>query len=248
MGIGGGKGDIDQANEVEIEDAIALKNLVGLCQSLIKDEQRLAKVVELVITGHRDDGKMQLPTHSIDDIINDDVELEQLVRTLVGVADAAHDGNACRPATVLPDTITFPYARHSSYSELCLLVAAFNPLDVWACTVSQRGWIPRDSMQSLFGHLCSGTAFRQDKELLQTYVEPLEWQPESALDSDATLSACTASAPGSQDPASRDVGSAIELGVRSRTVSPLPERMRDPSRKRRRGSRGLDASEPDVDR
>lgn len=42
---------------------------------------------------------------------------------------------------VLPKTITFPYSRHASYPELCDLVAAFKPRDVWPCTVSPADWI-----------------------------------------------------------------------------------------------------------
>lgn len=42
---------------------------------------------------------------------------------------------------VLPKTITFPYSRHASYPELCDLVSAFKPRDVWPCTVSPADWI-----------------------------------------------------------------------------------------------------------
>jgi hypothetical protein len=40
----------------------------------------------------------------------------------------------------LPKVITFPYSRHSSYSELCHLVKAFNPKDIYPCTVSEDNW------------------------------------------------------------------------------------------------------------
>jgi hypothetical protein len=41
----------------------------------------------------------------------------------------------------LPNTITFPYSRHSSYPELCNLVQAFKPRDVWPCTVDVPRWL-----------------------------------------------------------------------------------------------------------
>lgn len=41
---------------------------------------------------------------------------------------------------ILPKVITFPYSRHSSYAELCDLVKAFNPKDVYPCTVDEEGW------------------------------------------------------------------------------------------------------------
>lgn len=40
----------------------------------------------------------------------------------------------------LPRVITFPYARHSSYSELCNLVKVFNPKDIYPCTVDEDNW------------------------------------------------------------------------------------------------------------
>jgi DNA cross-link repair 1C protein len=266
MGIGGGNGDIDQVNELEIEDAIALQSLVSLCKVMIKDSQKLAMVVELLISGHRSrDGRMRLPTHSIDPTIDDgeaSVKLEQLVRTLVKIADAKHeDGGESQettcsiatPATVLPGSITFPYSRHSSYSELCLLVETFKPLDVYPCTVNERNWTPRDSMQSLFGHLCSSTAFRHDGEMLQTYVAQEEsQQAESTHSTDATESASpTRSEPGSigrEDmPAGQDMNSAVSVrgtqdrdaGSISRTASMSPEGLRNSSRKRRRSSSEL---------
>lgn len=40
----------------------------------------------------------------------------------------------------LPRQITFPYSRHSSYPELCDLVRAFKPKDVYQCTVNEVEW------------------------------------------------------------------------------------------------------------
>jgi DNA cross-link repair 1C protein len=251
MGIGGGRGDIDQVKELEMADASAVQNLINLCKVHIKDEQKLARVVELIMSGRSRDGRIRLPTHSI---VDDGEKLEQLVGTLVGIADAQHEDEsqetACSrvsPPTVLPDSITFPYARHSSYSELCLLVEALRPLDVYPCTVDERNWTPRDSMQALFGHLCSGSVFRHDREMLQTYVAQEASQQESADDTDATKSAsCTFSASGSQgqedmtagqdmDPTAIVGAQDIDSGVRSRTVTMSLEGLRTPPRKRRRG-------------
>lgn len=46
-----------------------------------------------------------------------------------------------RAETPLPRVIRFPYSRHSSYHELCLLVAAFKPRDVWPCTANIDEWL-----------------------------------------------------------------------------------------------------------
>ena len=59
----------------------------------------------------------------------------------------------------------FPYSRHSSYEELCDLVGAFKPLDVYPCTVDNESWSEEIGMQALFGHLCSGTTFAHDQEM-----------------------------------------------------------------------------------
>jgi DNA cross-link repair 1C protein len=40
----------------------------------------------------------------------------------------------------LPKVITFPYSRHSSFPELCALVSAFKPKDVYPCTVDEGEW------------------------------------------------------------------------------------------------------------
>ena len=111
MGIGGGRGDMDQVKELEMADAAAVQNLINLCKVHIKDEQKLAGVVGLIMSGRSRDGRMRLPTHSI---MDDGVKLEQLVGTLVRIADAQHEDEsqetACSrvtPPTVLPDSITF---------------------------------------------------------------------------------------------------------------------------------------------
>lgn len=48
---------------------------------------------------------------------------------------------------------TFPYSRHSSYEELCFLIEAFKPKDIWPCTVDKINWSAAQSMSFLFGHL-----------------------------------------------------------------------------------------------
>lgn len=40
----------------------------------------------------------------------------------------------------LPSIITFPYSRHAAYDELCDLVKAFKPRDVYPCTVDEKRW------------------------------------------------------------------------------------------------------------
>lgn len=83
----------------------------------------------------------------------------------VKVADVLVNGD--RQGFVnLPKTIYFPYSRHSSYPELCAFVDAFNPRDVWPCTVIPEEWIRNGtSIESLFGRFCSGNTFKFDSSL-----------------------------------------------------------------------------------
>jgi DNA cross-link repair 1C protein len=65
----------------------------------------------------------------------------------------------------------FPYSRHSSYAELCELVAAFKPRDIFPCTVDPNTWSDAVSMRNLFGHLCSGDEFLHDRHMRDTVSE-----------------------------------------------------------------------------
>jgi hypothetical protein len=49
----------------------------------------------------------------------------------------------------LPTVVTFPYSRHSSYPELCHLVSAFKPRDVWPCTVDAPHWLREGKIAAL---------------------------------------------------------------------------------------------------
>lgn len=59
----------------------------------------------------------------------------------------------------------FPYSRHSSYEELCGLVKAFEPVDIYPCTINEDYMDLSVSIASLFGHLCSGSTFAHDEEM-----------------------------------------------------------------------------------
>ncbi|KAM3453430.1 hypothetical protein MY3296_003838 [Beauveria thailandica] len=70
----------------------------------------------------------------------------------------------------LPRVIRFPYARHSSYEELCHFVDAFRPRDVWPCTENAQHWWRKGySIASYFGEFCSGNDFAYDRMVKETY-------------------------------------------------------------------------------
>lgn len=98
----------------------------------------------------------------------------------------------------LPRVIRFPYARHSSYQELCHFVDAFKPLDVWPCTEDAQHWWRNGTYNSLdkkrrhtaepcpaltvafagcsiasyFGEVCTGNDFAYDRMVQALYPNP----------------------------------------------------------------------------
>ena len=173
LGAGGGKGDLDQKEELESGGVGGMDKLLELCAASIDDERLLAKVVALVRRTLIEDGKldldMQLQKHIHD--TQDDVSLETLVSILS--SNASKDSGMELPSN---GTIRFPYSRHSSYSELRGLVRAFSPRDVFPCTVDDVHWTPELSMRNLFGDLCSADLFRHDTIMMEIFEARLAFE------------------------------------------------------------------------
>ncbi|KAL8798250.1 MAG: hypothetical protein Q9182_006825 [Xanthomendoza sp. 2 TL-2023] len=66
---------------------------------------------------------------------------------------------------VTENTQRFPYSRHSSYTEMCHLLSTFQPKDVYPCVTDEKSWTPETSIESLFGHLCTGHRYLHDLEM-----------------------------------------------------------------------------------
>jgi hypothetical protein len=172
LGAGGGKGDLDQKEELETGGAAEIGRLMELCAASIEDEELLARVLTLLHqTLNEGNTRLELDMqHQRESSESqDDVSLHTLVTLLS--AHASKDKEAEQPRG---QTIRFPYSRHSSYLELCGLVETLKPKDVFPCTVDDNTWTPEVSMRNLFGHLCSGHVFRHDKEMLKLYKARLE--------------------------------------------------------------------------
>jgi len=176
LGAVGGKGDMDQKEELETADAATVGKLMELCAKTIQDEQLLSKVLALLQqTLLGGNGKLDLEVQL--QKIGSDSQAEPSLQTLV----SALSTNASKIATIEQPrnrTIRFPYSRHSSYSELCELVAAFQPKDVFPCTVGEGRWTPEISMENLFGAHCSDSTFRHDAEMMDLYESKLQLQRE----------------------------------------------------------------------
>ncbi|OGM49084.1 DNA repair protein [Aspergillus bombycis] len=170
---GGGGGDLYQIHELEIPNELALEQLDKLCLERIHDSQTLSKTREALVGAFKSKSKaLQLDRYGMKD--DHDIPVESLVNILS--QHRYHDkdwpnknqGSTGQHDTLgnpLPKVIHFPYSRHSSYVELCELVSAFKPKDIYPCTVDPLAWDEDVSMQSLFGHLCSGTEFTHDHHM-----------------------------------------------------------------------------------
>ncbi|EHA26341.1 hypothetical protein ASPNIDRAFT_120082 [Aspergillus niger ATCC 1015] len=173
IGAGGGGGDLYQVHELELPDQSALEQLEKLCSERIHDIHALSQTRQALIDAFRSKTKaLSLDNYGMKDA--HDLPLEDLVGILSrGRPDddsASSEANQHthlrdRQGNPLPRIIHFPYSRHSSYSELCHLVSAFRPKDVYPCTVDPVSWEEEVSMQTLFGHLCSATGFAHDQQM-----------------------------------------------------------------------------------
>lgn len=81
---------------------------------------------------------------------------------------------------------------------------AFKPLDVYPCTTDEETWHSDISMEALFGHVCSGSVFVHDQEMmaLEDRRAASRAQKRSAEEAESIIDGATASqrTEGSQDP------------------------------------------------
>ncbi|CBX97607.1 hypothetical protein IAQ61_001181 [Plenodomus lingam] len=167
LGAGGGQGDLDQKEVIETGDVANIRQLMELCSVSIEDKELCTKVLALLEQNLQEGASklgvdLQLRNRSQDSLNRP--SLRDLVSILVSRVSS-------EPIVEQPQnkSIRFPYSRHSSYSELRHLVAAFRPSDLYPCTIDNKCWTPEISMRSLFGDLCFGNAFRHDAELMEVY-------------------------------------------------------------------------------
>lgn len=167
LGAGGGKGDLDQKEELETIDVASITKFMELCANTIKDEDRLQKVLANLKLGLAEqiasvDLDMQLQNATGNS--NEELSLQSIISVL-----SANVANSREESRLTNETIRFPYSRHSSYSELCEMLALLKPRDVYPCTVDEDNWTPELSMSNLFGHHCPEIDFRHDTEMMVLY-------------------------------------------------------------------------------
>lgn len=143
---------------------------------LLKDEMSSRGTVSLEMADVHPDTAADAMSQEPADM--DDLKLEDIVTALANrIARTKLESEA--PEEVpkqpenLPKHIMFPYSRHSSYGELCSLIEAFKPEDIFPCTVvPEKHWRPNHSMAYLFGHLyIDPPKFRHDQTMLRKMSE-----------------------------------------------------------------------------
>ena len=169
IGAGGGKGDLDQKEELETGNVTDIGKLMEVCSAKIEDKELRTKVLAMLQQTLRSgNGKIDLGFHMSKESQDSDDEL-----TLQGLISVLSH-HVTEVEEPLRRTIRFPYSRHSSYSELCILVDAFRPRDVYPCTVDDESWSPSHGMRDLFSEYCSAGTFRHDLEMMETYERRLK--------------------------------------------------------------------------
>ncbi|KAJ6144282.1 hypothetical protein N7470_008177 [Penicillium chermesinum] len=177
VGLGGGAGDLYQVHELELQNETVLAELEKLCSQHIHDQDLLSQARAALMDAFRSRKSLSLDQYGV----REDISLEKLVSKLShGPSTTDKISNPSNlPRTIVSTVLKyvlsyahlskrFPYSRHSSYSELCGLVAAFRPKDIHPCTVDPSSWNEELSMQHLFGHLCSEDTFTHDDHMRET--------------------------------------------------------------------------------
>ncbi|KAF3761732.1 hypothetical protein M406DRAFT_49934 [Cryphonectria parasitica EP155] len=173
IGIGGGAGDLEQNEELVLspEDARILlqsranKSSVDTSKNLSPDlKSSLPNFLLSAASGQRP-VTLSLPRSNTEEVESDETDLQ---RALASLTKASDEGRGREAASALPNRIRFPYARHSSYRELCHLLQVFRPRDVWPCSVNSVRWIKEGiTIQRLFGDYCTGEVFHHDEYMAE---------------------------------------------------------------------------------
>jgi hypothetical protein len=180
MGAGGGSGDVYQRHEIEFPAEMSVNTLVEHCHERMdfhSEEQKAALEWRLLDDFNNNGGKISLSKYGI--FVDSDTLFQEIVDLLVinvlrfdqnmAIENRANiRATPCQPVIVSGSiswanyemTITdpfsqrFPYARHSSYSELCHFICVFKPKDIHACVVEDRDVFGGKALvNEFFGHL-----------------------------------------------------------------------------------------------
>ncbi|KUJ08807.1 uncharacterized protein LY89DRAFT_764166 [Mollisia scopiformis] len=178
IGIGGGGEDLTQSLELAVDEDDFEQTIKML--DAAKDPH-MTDVKQILVAGWRLERKFLVLNGTGLDAEEDSWTLTKIVTALLQLVreprglSKARSTESQGSSNELPKVITFPYSRHSSYDELCDLVRALKPRDVYPCTVDEQHWDEANlSISNLFGRLCSSRNFRHEKEMDQWRANRVE--------------------------------------------------------------------------
>ncbi|EGC46320.1 DNA repair protein [Histoplasma capsulatum var. duboisii H88] len=112
LGAGGGKGDLYQSHELELQDDFTFQQLLNLCSERIQDEEIRTSIIAALSEAHKSKSKsLSLDAYGIKE--DQEISVQQL--------------------------------------------------DIFPCTIDPVTWNEEVSINTLFGHLCSGSNFAHDE-------------------------------------------------------------------------------------
>ncbi|OAA78497.1 DNA repair metallo-beta-lactamase [Akanthomyces lecanii RCEF 1005] len=168
-GVGGGGNDFQRDAELGSLSKQDVRALQELLKDIGEDKEGVFKSL-----AHNIDSGRDMPLSLAIEMFGE--RLTTSIDKLGGMLARKDDfssGATTPQAPGLPRVIRFPYARHSSYQELCHFVDAFKPLDVWPCTEdAQHWWRKGHSIASYFGEFCTGNDFAYDRMVQALYPDP----------------------------------------------------------------------------
>ncbi|KAH0522849.1 hypothetical protein TsFJ059_006636 [Trichoderma semiorbis] len=143
-GIGGGGEDLEREMELGVPNQSDLEILLKIIDALksTTEEARdeCARALMNALASGRD-LQLNMSLSSTKDAHSTD--LQRAILSIINsqlMAIPIRTKVEQRSETTLPNIIRFPYSRHSSYAELCDLVSAFKPRDIWPCTFHLETW------------------------------------------------------------------------------------------------------------
>ena len=186
LGAGGGRGGLSHRPELDIADPRVIPSLQKLFD--LNDAGDTKQEVLNYLQELREKGRTRMGLDTAN--VNPGGQSEQIpLNKLPGLlARLARDNSqpadagapkSCDPPVQEPYMITFPYSRHSSFTELRHLVFVFQPRDIYPCTAPPaKDFSEARSMSSLFGDLLpSDTHFSWDERVRRekAHLRRQEW-------------------------------------------------------------------------
>ncbi|GAB1315854.1 DNA repair metallo-beta-lactamase domain-containing protein [Madurella fahalii] len=172
VGVGGGGDDLEREAELDYLSVADIESFLEVLRDADYVAHELEEIRQFLLSAVANGRKVPLDLERAafkEDNKTDLVHGIQAITNRLKLRNKQLPPNGA-DARALPNVITFPYSRHSSYTELCNLVNTFRPGDVWPCTVDVPRWLLEDiTVNNLFSEQCSGNKFRHDEMMRERF-------------------------------------------------------------------------------